>query len=63
MPCEARRLSLKLASAGHETTGVGLSLPLLEQTKAKSDLQQLPITWEHRDMRDLPWTQEFDGAV
>ena len=63
VPCGGGRLSLELASRGYRVTGVDISLPLLEDAGARSDVQQLPINWEHRDMRDLPWQGEFDGAV
>ena len=38
-------------------------LPLLEAAWVKADVQRVDISWEHRDMRDLPWSGEFDGAV
>jgi len=63
VPCGGGRLSLELASRGYRVTGVDISLPLLEDAKARADAQGLPISWEHRDMRDLPWPGEFDGAV
>ena len=63
VPCGGGRLSLELASRGYRVTGVDLSLPLLEAANVEADVQQLAISWEHRDMRDLPWLGEFDGAV
>ena len=63
VPCGGGRLSLEMASRGYRVTGVDISLPLLEDAKARADVQRLPISWEHRDMRDLPWRGEFDGAV
>ncbi len=63
VPCGGRRLSLELASRGYRVTGVDISLPLLEDAKARADVRCLPISWEHRDMRDLPWRGEFDGAI
>lgn len=44
-------------------TGVDLALPLLEDARLKAAERNLEITWEHRDMRDLPWTHTFDGAI
>ena len=63
VPCGGGRLSLELASRGYRVTGVDISLPLLDDAKATADVQHLPISWEHRDMRDLPWRGEFDGAI
>lgn len=62
VPCGGGRLSLELASRGYQVTGVDISLPLLERARTQADAQGLRINWEHRDMRDLPWHREFDGA-
>jgi SAM-dependent methyltransferase len=62
VPCGGGRLSLELASRGYQVAGVDISLPLLETARAQADARGLPINWEHRDMRDLPWRGEFDGA-
>lgn len=63
VPCGAGRISLELASRGYQVTGVDLSLPLLQDAMGKAEARRLSIGWEHRDMRDLPWRGEFDGAV
>ena len=63
VPCGAGRLSLVMASLGYRVTGVDISLPLLEAARAEADVQRLAVNWERRDMRDLPWQREFDGAV
>ena len=62
VPCGGGRLSLELAARGYQVTGVDLSLPLLEAARANAGARGLLINWEHRDMRDLPWHEEFDGA-
>jgi len=62
VPCGAGRLSLELASRGYRVTGVDLTLPLLDDARRKAAERQLEIAWEHRDMCDLPWKEEFDGA-
>ena len=61
VPCGAGRLSLALAAAGCDVTGVDFSQPLLDCAGAKSGGAQ--VRWECRDMRELPWRDEFDGAV
>ena len=63
VPCGGGRLSLEMASRGYRVTGVDISLPLLEAARVKADVQRVAINWEHRDMRDIPWLGEFDGAV
>ena len=62
VPCGGGRLSLKLASRGYQVTGVDISLPLLETARGHADAQGLSISLEQRDMRDLPWREEFDGV-
>jgi len=62
VPCGEGRLSLELASRGYQVTGVDITLPLLEDAQRKASKRQLAVTWEHRDMRDLPWQEELDGA-
>jgi len=62
VPCGAGRLSLELASRGYHVTGVDFTLPSLDDARRKATQQQLEIAWEHRDMRDLPWQEKFDGA-
>ena len=60
VPCGAGRLSLELASRGHRVTGVDLSPESLEHARAADEDRR--VTWEQRDMRDLPWIDRFDGA-
>jgi SAM-dependent methyltransferase len=60
VPCGGGRLSLALAERGYRVTGVDWSSEFLEHARScsGSDL----VTWERRDMRDLPWRGRFDGA-
>jgi SAM-dependent methyltransferase len=62
VPCGEGRLSLELASRGYQLTGVDRTLPLLDDARRKAAERRLNILWEHRDMRELPWHEEFDGA-
>ncbi|MFL6279399.1 MAG: class I SAM-dependent methyltransferase [Vicinamibacterales bacterium] len=60
IPCGAGRLALVLAQRGYRMTGVDWSFESLQHARradASSD-----ITWEQRDMRDLPWPGRFDAA-
>jgi cyclopropane fatty-acyl-phospholipid synthase-like methyltransferase len=60
VPCGSGRLSLELASRGHHMTGVDWSVEFLAYA-CSSDAAR-DVTWERRDMRDLPWPARFDGA-
>ena len=63
VPCGGGRLSLEMASRGYRVTGVDISAQLLEAARVKAGVRRMNISWEHRDMRDLPWPGKFDGAV
>jgi SAM-dependent methyltransferase len=62
VPCGAGRHCLALAARGYQMTGVDISTQLLEAARAKAAGRPEKVTWEQRDMRDLPWPQTFDGA-
>jgi 2-polyprenyl-3-methyl-5-hydroxy-6-metoxy-1,4-benzoquinol methylase len=60
VPCGGGRLSLALARRGYVLTGVDWSVEFLNH--ARSCDTSDAVTWERRDMRDLPWRAQFDGA-
>ena len=60
IPCGAGRLALVLAGRGYRLTGVDVSSEFLDH--ARRARSSNPVTWEQRDMRDLPWSSRFDAA-
>ena len=60
VPCGGGRLSLALAERGYRLTGVDVSREFLEHARSCDDAER--VSWEHREMRDLPWPGRFDGA-
>ena len=62
VPCGNGRLSLELAARGFQLTGVDISEGFLEEARSAAAKLQLKITFEHREMRDLPWQGGFDGV-
>jgi len=60
VPCGAGRLSLALAERGYRLTGVDVSREFLQQARSHDASNR--VSWEHREMRDLPWPSRFDGA-
>ena len=60
VPCGGGRLSLVLAERGYRVTGVDLSCEFLEHARSCPGAER--VTWAHREMRDLPWPEGFDGA-
>ena len=62
VPCGSGRLSLEMAARGYQVTGVDISPGLLETAQRSAKELNLQISWDQRDMRDLPWRGEFDAA-
>ena len=60
VPCGAGRLALPLAERGYRLTGVDWSPEFIGHARSRDALHQ--VTWEQRDMRDLPWPGRFDGV-
>jgi SAM-dependent methyltransferase len=60
VPCGSGRLASALAARGYRMTGVDWSHEFLAH--ARSSDSGRDVTWERRDMRDLPWPARFDGA-
>jgi SAM-dependent methyltransferase len=62
VPCGTGRLTIPLAERGFQLTGVDLCDEVLTDGRRAAAEQNLPAAFERRDMRDLPWRGEFDGA-
>ena len=60
VPCGVGRLALELAVHGYRVTGVDLSPESLDHARAADPEGR--VRWERRDMRDLPWPAQYDGA-
>ena len=63
VPCGGGRLSLEMASFGYRVTGVDQSPALLGTAAESAASDGLTVHWEQRDMRDMQWDEEFDGAI
>ncbi|MFB3921325.1 MAG: cyclopropane-fatty-acyl-phospholipid synthase family protein [Terriglobia bacterium] len=61
-PCGHGRHTLEFASRGYRMTGVDYSPAFLDMARTEAARRKLDVTWERRDMRELPWQDEFDGA-
>lgn len=64
VPCGHGRLAIELARRGFRIDGVDLSSELLDAARADAAGADLSgeVRWRLSDMRDLPWTEELDGA-
>ncbi|HVO70120.1 MAG TPA: class I SAM-dependent methyltransferase [Aggregatilineaceae bacterium] len=64
VPCGGGRLAIELATRRHRVAGVDIEPFLLQEARRAAQERQVEaaFTAVQRDMRDLPWTAEFDGA-
>lgn len=62
VPCGSGRLAIELASRGFTMSGVDISPQFLEEARTLVNERRLDVSWQQRDMRDLPWQMTFDGA-
>jgi SAM-dependent methyltransferase len=62
VPCGDGRLALELAARGCHLTGVDISPGFLAAAADSAWERGLDVAWRESDMRDLPWTREFDAA-
>jgi ubiquinone/menaquinone biosynthesis C-methylase UbiE len=62
VPCGDGRLALELAARGCRVTGVDISSGFLAAAAVSARERGLDVEWRESDMRDLPWTAEFDAA-
>ena len=62
VPCGNGRLSIELARKGFALTGVDIAKEFMDEAKSSSLQAGVTVDWRNQDMRDLPWSSEFDGA-
>ncbi len=63
VPCGNSRLAIELARRGFQLTGVDIAAEFIAEAKMKSREAGVQIDLHERDMRDLPWTGDFAGAL
>lgn len=64
VPCGNGRIALELAARGYSVTGIDIAQPSLDYARRAAEKRGVSARFsaEYRDMRDLPWTAEFDAA-
>src|SRR5262245_19831927 len=62
VPCGNGRLALDLAGRGYRMTGIDLAPEYVESARRQSAEKGLAIDWRQGDMRQLPFSGEFDAA-
>jgi SAM-dependent methyltransferase len=61
--CGQGRHAVELARRGYAVTGLDLSEYLLGLAAERAERAGVSVEFVRRDMRDLPWTDEFDAVV
>jgi 2-polyprenyl-3-methyl-5-hydroxy-6-metoxy-1,4-benzoquinol methylase len=61
--CGAGPIAIELAARGHEVTGVDITMAFLDEARRRAEERGVAVAWDLRDMRDLPWEEEFDAVV
>lgn len=62
LACGFGRHSIELAERGYELVGLDLSMPLLQRALNVAQKRSLNVKFIHSDMRDLNFSQVFDGC-
>jgi ubiquinone/menaquinone biosynthesis C-methylase UbiE len=62
VPCGAGRLAIELAARGSRVTGVDISPDFLDAARESARELDVSVEWRQSEMRDLPWSSEFDAA-
>ena len=61
--CGQGRHAVELAHRGLQVTGLDLSEHLLSLAQRRADEAGVQVEFVRRDMRDLPWENEFDAVL
>lgn len=61
--CGQGRHAVPLARRGLRVAGLDLSATLLGEAEKAAREAGVSLELVRRDMRDIPWTEEFDGAI
>jgi 2-polyprenyl-3-methyl-5-hydroxy-6-metoxy-1,4-benzoquinol methylase len=61
--CGTGRHSIELTRRGYSVAGIDLSDSLLNRAKEKANEQNLVISFQKHDARNLPFSDEFDLAI
>ncbi len=61
--CGYGRHAIPLAQRGYQVTGQDSSSFMLQQAQVAAEKEGLVLHWEHSDMRNIPFTNEFDAVI
>jgi SAM-dependent methyltransferase len=57
--CGTGRLTLPIARAGIDVTGLDVSAPMLAQARRKAEAERVAVTWIHQDCRTMRFDRTF----
>lgn len=63
LACGHGRHAIALAQRGYRVTGQDTNDFFLEKARQDAEAAGVDVTWVKRDMRDIPFTDEFDAVV
>ena len=63
LACGWGRHAVELARRGYRVTGLDWSPVLLERARRSARRAGVEVDWVQGDVRELPWTGEFDAAL
>jgi SAM-dependent methyltransferase len=61
--CGHGRHSIPLAQRGYQVTGQDLSEVFLREAKKEALAKGVHVDWQHGDMRNIPFENEFDAVI
>lgn len=62
VPCGNGRLAIELGAFGFNLTGVDIATEFLAEAETNAAARNVSVDWKNLEMRQLSWTNEFDGA-
>lgn len=62
VPCGNGRLAIELAKSGYKLTGIDIASEFIAEATSAAVHEGVGVDLREGDMRELPWTNEFDGA-
>jgi SAM-dependent methyltransferase len=63
LACGHGRHAIPLAERGYRVTGQDLSEAFLNRARADAGARGVAVNWVHRDMREIPFVDEFDAVI
>ncbi|MDX2051875.1 MAG: methyltransferase domain-containing protein [Polyangiaceae bacterium] len=63
LACGHGRHAIQLAARGYRVTGLDNNSAFLREAQRRADGANVGVQWLQRDMRDIPYSEEFDAVA